>query len=690
MADNGLGVSIPTGLGYSPANLDLASQLAEIERRRQVEQGLLYGSMLLGPTQFTPGGAGVSGVAIRHTPGELLARAATGALASKGLSDLAQEQQGIGASQAAKVSSAMQDLGAATQPMGGTPSTITEQPGPPSPGDTTHFPGEPSVTEQIGSAPQMDPQAFYRAYARAQFAGADPSMMKLASDQFLLNQLRAQRGMPVGAPSSAAPTMTTDPTTGARTWSQPTSALLASGASLNGPAPSVEPPPETILGGTGEYAKAYATYNQPRDVKPGSTEFRNGQPFMTAPDANGRYTDWSSGSPVLKVVPGFQAQREAEARGQAAATEAGTAGNKPVPIPMGDGSTRMGVPRYNARNEIVGYDLLPATPVSGAGAGAGPANPSQPPAAGGAPAPAPSAAPAPGPARTAPSTQAQTTASTSDTKHYYGTFPAVPQPQQQVGATPSSAQQQYNIDQGKLWAAQEDDMNKKAVIAAKTVNDGETMKTLATMFEPGAAADVRAKGANWLLSLGANPDDVNAWMHGSPEAALSLKKFTVANAFTSLREDLGQNQRVGQQEVLLKAQNSPNIELPRGAFNAMIDTQTGYARWHLAKQEAYGDWMSRPGATPAGFETWWNQNNPPEKFTPSEQQFRSAFGLQATGTARAQQAAPAAAGETILGHNPQTGEDFIRRADGSTYVRGGTPKPAPVRLGSPRADLIPQ
>jgi len=605
-------------LSSDPSALDLATQLAPLEQRRAMLASLLTNSMQAQPTQM------LGQIAVRPPILGVLAKALTGGIASKGMGDVTGQERGLVQQRMANASSAMDALMNASQPQGGTPTTLTEEPGPP---DAN---GVGSYSVAPGTPPTMDAQGFGRAYQQARFAGVDPNILNASLGQFQLGRLLMQMGygnMVPGMPQGGAPTVTPGNAYHGASVSLPTGTPAApQGAGAGG---------EGGFGGIPSQAVAMlmaGAYN-PALGKIGEAMVANAKPFSGRPgapvwgrDANGnmimlgfspRTAEGQTVDPQgnISTTPGYVSSLTGieTAKGAAQAPF-----QRPVDMPVSTGGTTP-VPF----NKFIGGGAPPpaqGTPAPGQGippqalAGLSPAQltylAQQPPQARAAYLEAALAQ------QRNPGTASTFTVGAGGTA-----VPGyTPQTPQSAGAGAPAYGPQSTIAKseatgvGENYAKQQEQVDTNAAAATQGRATVAQMVDALKGFDPNAAAPLRMDLAAAAQAMGAPDAMVKGIAGGDLNAMQEFGKLAYGNSISQLRAFMGSGQRLTQTELLGNYANSPNPALQRAAITTMLQMQDGAYRWAQDKQQAKDAWVaptSQGGhGTYAGFEGWWNRNRP--------------------------------------------------------------------------------
>jgi len=567
-------------LSSDPSALDLATQLAPLEQRRAMLAAMLQNSV-------TPQGTQMLGpIAVRQPILGVLAKALTGGIASSGMSNVTGQERGLVQQRMANASSAMDALMNASQPQGGTPTTLAEEPGPP---DAN---GVGSYSVAPGTPPTMDAQGFGRAYQQARFAGVDPNILNASLGQFQLGRLLMQMGygnMVPGMPQGGAPTVTPGNAYHGASVSMPTGAPAAPQGAGG----------QSGFGGIPSQAVAMlmaGAYN-PALGKLGEAMVANAKPFSGRPGAPVWGRDANGNMVMLGFSPRTAEGQTVDAQGNisttpgyvSSLTEIETAKGaaqapfqRPVDMPVSTGGT-MPVPF----NKFIG-----------------------------------GVAPPPAQATPAPAQQRNPGAASMFTVGPGGTaVPGyTPQTPQSAGAGAPAYGPQSTIAKseatgvGENYAKQQEQVDTNAAAATQGRATVAQMTDALKGFDPNAAAPLRMDLAAAAQAMGAPDAMVKGIAGGDLSAMQEFGKLAYGNSISQLRAFMGSGQRLTQTELLGNYANSPNPALQRAAISTMLQMQDGAYRWAQDKQQAKDAWVaptSQGGhGTYAGFEGWWNRNRP--------------------------------------------------------------------------------
>lgn len=618
----------PTGIGYTPGNVDLATQQASLDRKRQMLQAMMLQSMQDG------GGTQMAGqIAIRNSALSPLAKMLQGYAGRKGMDDIDSQERDMIQRRQEQAADAVQKLMQASQPQAGTPTTITEQPGPPD------EQGTPSMTVDPGKPGGFDMPGFSKAYAQAQYAGADPALLGNMLQQFNRGRLLTQMGygnMVPGAAQGGAPTST------------PGNANQ--GASVSIPQGGGGAPAGGGFGGVPGQAAALTISGDPALEKLGGMineqakpiSGRAGAPMWTR-DAQGNLVMGGFSPAVEKgqtvdakgnvtTAPGFIGSATDITK---AAEAAKAPYQRPVEMPVPTGGT---MPQR--------FDQFVN--------GAQPAAPAPRPA-------APGLTNAPGAGngwQYTPEQKAQFDAAAQSLRAQEpaGT-PDVRQPLQFGPQTTSdkSFAEAYGTDTAKQLSAVHD----QAAAATTGRATVAQMRNALQGFEPGMGAEGWQKASELVAALGGSDELAKRLTGHDPAAMEEFQKLAFGNSVAQLRALLGSGQRITQLEMLTNYKQSPNPSLRRSANEMMLQMQDGVYRWQQDKETALDDWVGK-GKDPRGFQGWWNRNQPltgkdssGQPYIPTLEQVRA--GIAAGG----RPAAP-------KGEVPQ--QQVTRTLNGKTYV----------------------
>lgn len=590
---------LQTGIGYTPGNIDLATQQAALDRKRQLlTYMLMQGMQPQGGTQMA------GNIAIRNSALGPLAQMLRVYAGQQGISDVDKDERDLIAAKQQAAADATSDLMNAAQPQGGTPTTITEMPGPMPDGQS------PNLVTQAGTPAGFDQAAMAKAYAKAQYAGVDPSVLSTMLQQFNRGRMLTQMGYGNMVPGAqgGAPTFTPGDTTHGAQLSIPASAGGAQGGGGGAGFGGVPPQAAALMmSGDSALEKLGGAINE--QSKPISG--RAGAP-MWGRDANGTI-----------VMVGFSPQVEkgqtVDAQGRVSTApgylpsaseiqtqeEAIKAGLRPVTMKASDGT------------ETQGY-LAPGgqfTPFRQGGAQQ------------------PAAAPA-APAGMSDA-QAHAYALAQDRAGKPVDMTSTGNGFVDRAAQPSAQGPSFNRSQSTQDKALAEGVGKNQADQILAIDNGATeaqgvqgrnqeMRAMVSQYKPGAGQPTRETLAKIADAFGLDDDTVNKIAGGNLSAMQAMGKSVVDNAFAETRAALGgTNQRIGQQEVLLKAQKgSVNGTLTMPAILAMLDYSNGLAQWKIEKQTYKDQWLAA-GKPYNGFEGWFNRNHPLTSYIPSSQQLES-------------------------------------------------------------------
>jgi hypothetical protein len=575
----------PTGLGYTLGNIDLATQQADLERKRQMLQALMLQSLAPG------GGTQMAGpIAIRNPKIAPLAQMLQTYMAQTGMNSLSTSERELIQKKQADAEQALQDLMTKSQPQAGTPTVYTEQPGPPD------EQGRPSMTVDQGTPGGYDTPGFAKAYTAATLAGADPSVLNEFRNEFRANQMLSRTGNPMlmrmaGVPQ-AEPSFTPGDATRGASLSVPAGIQPTAGGTFGGGTGGAAPgaagagqqtssfggvPDDAaqmmimsgmnpLLAGYGKLGTAIAEAAKPI---PG----RAGAPLY-GKDAQGRTV-------VIGFTPSLEKGQTLDAQGNVTTApgylasagqiqtqdEAIKAGFKPV-VMESDGIKQQG---------YIGVGGV-FTPYRQAGA-----------------APTPEAF----------ARQQDAAGKSIDV--------VVPPAAGGGGAgfnrSLSPGAEQFQKDEGaavsKQFAGFRDAGDQAAIGRATNAQMIDALDG----FTPGASAPLRQKLAERLQALpwaGLTADSpiVKMTAGGDINAMQEFGKLAYGNAASQLRSTLP-GQRLTQMEILQNYLNSPNPSLQRASIQTMLEMQDGIYRWSQDRVDAMDKWTGDPRS----FGNWWNRTH---------------------------------------------------------------------------------
>jgi hypothetical protein len=559
-----------TGLGYTPGNIDLATQQADIERKRQILQALMLQSLAPG------GGTQMAGqIAIKNSKLAPLATLLQGYIAQKGMEGLSTEERELIQRKQQEAADAVTKVMEASQPQPGTPTTYTEQPGPPD------EQGVPSMTVDKGTPGGFDMPGFSKAYAKAQYAGVDSSLLGKMLEQFNRGRLLTQMGYGNMVPGAQPGQPSFTPGDATR------------GASLSVPGGGAAPAGGTFGGGTGgggggmggvpgnaaaltlsgdpALEKLAAMINErtkDQNIREGGSIAQydaNGNPriVLTAPKLQAGTRTNAQGA--IESIPGALPTAAAIQTQE----EAIKAGFKPVTMES-DGIKQQG---YIGPGGVF-------TPYRKAGA----VSPETP--------------------------QGFARQQDAAGKPIDVVVPAAAGGGAGFNRSLSPGAEAFQKDEGsavsKQFASFRDAGDQASIGRATNAQ----MLDALDAFTPGAAAPRRQKLAELVqsipgLNLTAESPIVQKIAGGDINAMQEFGKLAYGNAASQLRSTLP-GQRLTQMEILQNYLNSPNPSLQRASIQTMLEMQDGIYRWSQDRVDAMDKWTGDPKS----FGNWWNRNHP--------------------------------------------------------------------------------
>jgi hypothetical protein len=473
---------------------DLLAGMQDLQTRRAMALALLQQNLQDQGTQMA------GQVAIRQSPFALLGRGLNIMGARDDIAGLPAQQQALLDAHQQRLADATTALIGAGQTSQGTPTVITEGAGPPTESGDTSL-----MVKQGTPAGFGDPAMLGKALAQYGAVGGNPQLSSSILQRRMALELAQSMnpGAPQPAQYGSVPVQQPDfpgaPVAGpAQMTIPPTPMMGGGGGGQGGGIYGVNMPAQLQaalmagLPGAKEAMELYGKMNAPMEMKPGSFVYDPTIKGMRAASP-GEY-----GQPVIQngavvrydAIPGQAANKAAAAGAVAGAEATATLPTKLVTVSLGGGKT-IELPGDMAL-DLARRGLGQIAPV-GAPAGA--------------PAPVPGPAPA---AIAAPNPATATTAApgmagpqgTTDTKPYYGSFPAVPQAPVTIGVSPSTAEKTFTEATAKDWGEQSNLVSVKGRDAANTIQRAKEIQQLSTMFTPGKATPMLADTAAWLQSVG--------------------------------------------------------------------------------------------------------------------------------------------------------------------------------------------
>jgi hypothetical protein len=612
-------VADPTGLGYTPWNIGLSTEQADIDRKRQIMQALLMQSMQQQPTQMA------GNIAIRQGPLSAIARVLTGAIASKGIQNLSDDEKSLVQRTQEQSAQSVKELMKASQYQQGTPSVINEEAGPPT------ADGTPSMSVQKGTPGGFDQDAFSTAYAKAQ-GKVDPKLLADALQQFNRNRMLVSMGYGDGVPGysqgNAQPTVGTN---------------SQGGFSITAPsAPAAPQQGGGGIPGVPRQAAALMASGDPGLEKIGQAAFEASKPTAGRAGAGmwGYKPDGSYG--VIGFNPKTDTGQTIDAQGNIVTNPGYLKSARDIITNTTTAENTAKAPFQNITVNIDGREVPayfdPEThqvvlrTKQGQAPAAQPQQPAQAPAPAAPPLAAPPAASMPTPAPAAPVNQfgQRPGDEASDAAMNAQVAPLTPAQRQlairdqMASAAPPSIPGATNANGFGLTPAEKAESEgvvgnaiKQAEAndeAAKTATQGRatiaSMKEALQAFNPGAGADLRMKLASFAAAGGLPDNVVNGIAGGDLNSMQVFTKEALTNATTQIRSLLGPGQRITQMEMLTNyTKGSSNPNLLKTANEVMLDVQDGTYRWLQDKQAYQQDWQKAKG-TNVGFDAWWNRNRP--------------------------------------------------------------------------------
>lgn len=625
--------------GDNPLNLDLATQQAELDRKRQLMSALLMQSMQQQPTQMA------GNIAVRQGPLHALARVLTGVVANKDMGDLAQQERELVNATEQKQADAMQGLMGATQAQPGTPTTINEEAGPPD------AQGNPSISVHPGTPGGMDATKFGKAYAQATRAGVNPQVLAAMLQNFQRNQLLS-RFAPQFVPGmdQGAPTTTPGDATHGASISMPTPSgggVMPSGSNADGLYGVPGMAAGLTISGDPALEKLgtmISDRTKPQNLREGGSLVQydaNGNPTiaLTAPKLP-EGTRVENGQIV--PIPGYMGTKSEILTKEAAIK----AGFNPVTMENSDGTKTQG---YLAPGGV--FRPFAMAPVSAGPAGAAPAAAT--------PAPALNAfGQRPGEPANDAAMNAQGVTTIS------GPGSAVPSAGTVANRSQSTQAKSEAEGVGTNLAKQQEAVDEGARTATAGLARTQEMRATLDAFNPNAAAPMRQKLGEIAQAAGLSDDTVRKIAGGDLAAMQVFVKHSFGNSTELIRTALGPGQRITQMEMAQQYKNSANPSLTRQAITAMLDFQEGGYRWMQDKQQMKDAWVQQNGSY-AGFEGWWNRNHPlngpdltGKPYIPTPDQMRTALSAKTQNVRQGVDTAtgvpqPQASGKTVMRFDAQ-------------------------------------
>jgi hypothetical protein len=607
---------------YTPGNIDLATQQAALDRKRQMLQAMMLQAMQSG------GGTQMAGnIAIRNSALSPLANMLQSMGAQRGMGKLDDQERELIQRKQQQAADAVTELMNRAQPQAGTPTTVTEQPGPP---DVN---GVGSYSVEQGKPGGFDLPGFSKAYAGAQYAGVDPQVLSGMLQQFNRGRLLTQMGFGNMVPGAEQqqPTMTPGNANGGARMTLPVGigAGGAGGASGN-------------FGGVPAQAAALMISGDPALEKLAAAMNEQAKPISARPGA-GIFGRDAHGNIVQQAFsPSVDKGQTVDPQGRVSVSpgyiDAATQINKaeaPFKQPLEN------VPMESGGTYPVRRDLVPPL-------GAPPGSMVNPP--GGKVPPQAMAAANSGRAATLQAELADVSAAPPSAQRDRD-IAAINQELRRFGPQSTLAKEEAATT-GKYLGEQAQAVDTEAHAAQVIQSRVTEMRPLLDMFDPNLAGPVRLKLGEAALAAGMDKTTADKIAGGDVGAQQAFVKQSIQMAFDATKQ---LTNRPAASEVLLQIKANPNIGMTKPAMQAILDYTEGVAKWQTERQQLKDAWIEQKGSY-RGFEGWFNRNHPIDGYVPSAEQLRST--LQKGQQQPAQASSGAAPMRAV---NPKTGETIELR-----------------------------
>lgn len=583
------------GIGYTPGNIDMATQQSALDRKRQLLLAMQLQAMQQG------GGTQMAGnIAIRNSPLSPIANLLQSMGAQRGMGKLDDQERELIQRKQQQAADAVTELMNRAQPQPGTPTTVREEPGPPD------EQGDISTSVRPGTPGGFDQPGFAKAYAGAQYAGVDPTVLGSMLQQFNRGRLLTQMGYGGMVPGAQqqAPTYTPGNANG--------------GATMTMPAGGGAPQAGGNFGGVPAQAAALTISGDPALEKLAAMINEQAKPISGRPGA-GIFSRDANGNMVQSAFsPSVDKGQTVNAQGQVSTApgyiDSATQINRaeaPFKQPLEN------VPFEGGGTYPIRRDLVPPP---GAPVGAPVGSMSFPPG-------TPPSAMKVSPANMAAANQGRAATLQAELASEQAAPPSAQRDRNIAGISqelarfgPQSTASKSEAEATGTYLGKQAEAVDTEAHAAQVIKSRVTeMRPLLDMFNPNLAGPVRLKLGEAALAAGMDKETADKIAGGDIGAQQAFVKQSIQMAFDATKQ---LTNRPAASEVLLQIKANPNIGMTKPAMQAILDYTDGVAKWQTERQQFKDSWIEAKGSY-KGFEGWFNRNHPIDGYVPSAEQLRS-------------------------------------------------------------------